>query len=169
MTLTPSAVARAAAAQMYRGLDKVLEKAAAHCKARDIEESVFLNWRLAPDMFPLVRQVQIATDFPARGLSRLAGADLPSMPDEETSFAELRERIKKAREHIDALSDEAINADPDQPITVPAGKEEMTFPRLAFLQHFVLPNLYFHVTTAYAILRSLGVEIGKRDFLAAPK
>lgn len=169
MTLTPSGIALNAVDQMFRGLDGVLQKAAAHAEANEIEESVYLNWRLTPDMFPLVRQIQIGTDFPARGLSRLAGADMPSLPDTETSFAQLRARIVKARDHIHNLSTDAIDANPNDPITVPAGKEEMTFPRVIFLQNFVLPNVYFHVTTAYVILRSLGVEIGKRDFLGAPQ
>ncbi len=169
MTFTLSTIAFGAIEQMYNGIDGVLEKAAAHAAANGVDEEVYLNWRLAPDMFPLVRQVQIATELPARGLSRIAGADMPGFADDEKSFAELRARIKKARDHIKGLDAAALDADPDAPVSFPAGGDkEMTLPRRIYLQNLVLPNLYFHTTTAYAILRALGVEIGKRDFLAAP-
>lgn len=167
MAVTVSSVARIATEQMFAGLDGVLQKGAAHAVARKIDESVFLNWRLAPDMFPLSRQVQFATEIPARGLSRLAGAAIPGFPDTEASFAELRARVARARALIRDLPSAPMDADPEREIRVPAGKEERTFTRINFLQHFILPNLYFHTTTTYLILRHLGVEIGKLDFLAA--
>lgn len=168
MAVTVSTVARVAVDQMFTGLDRVLEKGAAHVAARQIDEAVFLHWRLAPDMFPLSRQVQFATEIPARGLSRLAGAPIPGFPDTEQSFAELRARIARARGLIGELPSAALDADPDRELTVPMGKEQRTFTRINYLQHFVLPNLYFHTTATYLILRHLGVEIGKLDFLAAP-
>jgi len=168
MTVTISSVARTATDQMYAGLDGVLQKGAAYAGARKVDEAVFLNWRLAPDMFPLTRQVQIATEIPARGLSRLAGTEIPNFPDTEKTFEELRTRITRARAHIDALPSAPMDADPDGEIRVPMGKEERSFSRINFLQHFILPNLYFHTTATYLILRHLGVEIGKLDFLAAP-
>ena len=169
MSLTISTVANSAIEQMFSALDGVLAKAAAHAEAKGVEEAVYLNWRLAPDMFSLVRQVQVATELPARSLSRLAGADMPSFADDETSIADLRDRIKKARDHIKSLDVEALDADLDGPISFPAGGDnEMTLPRRAYLLNMILPNLYFHVTATYAILRQLGVEIGKRDFLAVP-
>jgi hypothetical protein len=168
MPVSISTVARIATDQMYSGLDGVLRKGAAHAKARKVDEAVFLNWRLAPDMLPMTRQVQFATEIPARGLSRLAGVEIPSFPDTEKTFEELRARVARARAHINDLPSAPMDADPDQEIRVPMGKEERTFTRINFLQQFVLPNLYFHTTTTYLILRHLGVEIGKLDFMAAP-
>jgi len=133
-----------------------------------VDEGVYLNWRLAADMLPLTRQVQFATEIPARGLSRLAGAPLPGFPDTETTFDALLARVARAREHIKGLPSAPLDADPDSDIKVPMGKEERTFTRINFLQHFILPNLYFHTTTTYLILRHLGVDIGKLDFMAAP-
>jgi hypothetical protein len=154
---------------MFSGLDIVLQKGAAHAKARNVDEAVYINWRLAPDMFPLSFQVQIATEIPGRGLSRLAGVAVPSFPSTEKTFAELRGRIATVREHIKGLPNAPMDADPDKEIKVPMGKEERTFTRINLLQHFILPNLYFHTTATYLILRHLGVDIGKMDFLAAPR
>ena len=167
MSVSISSVARIATDQMFSGLDGVLQKGAAAAKARGVDEAVYLNWRIAPDMFPLTRQVQFATEIPARGLSRLAGVALPSFPDTETTFDELRARVVKARAHIKGLPSAPMDADPDKEIKVPMGKEERAFTRINFLQHFILPNLYFHTTTTYLILRHLGVDIGKLDFMAA--
>ena len=168
MPVTISSVARTATDQMFAGLDGILQKGAADAQARKVDEAVYLNWRLAPDMFPLTRQVQFATEIPARGLSRLAGVAIPSFPDTEQTFEELRARIARARAHIKELPSLPMDADPDKEIRVPMGKEERAFTRINYLQHFVLPNLYFHTTSTYLILRHLGVEIGKLDFLAAP-
>ncbi|MEQ1800693.1 MAG: DUF1993 domain-containing protein [Gammaproteobacteria bacterium] len=169
MTVTVSSVARIATDQMFAGLDGVLQKGAAHARSKNVEDAVYLNWRLAPDMLPLSRQVQFATEIPARGLSRLAGVAIPSFPDTEKTFEELRARVARARAHIKDLPSAPIDADPDREIKVPAGKEERTFTRINFLQHYILPNLYFHSTATYLILRHLGVEIGKLDFLAATR
>jgi len=169
MSVTISSVARTATDQMFSGLDGVLQKGAAAAKAKGVDEAVYLNWRIAPDMLPLTRQVQFATEIPARGLSRLAGVALPSFPDTEANFAELRARVANARAHIKGLPSAPMDANPDQEIKVPMGKEERTFTRINFLQHFILPNLYFHTTTTYLILRHLGVDIGKLDFMAAPR
>jgi hypothetical protein len=168
MTITMSSVARLATAQMFAGLTGVLQKGAAHARERGIDEGVYLNWRLAPDMFPLTRQVQFATEIPARGLSRLAGAPIPSFPDTEQSFAELLARVETVRALIGALPSAPMDADPGREVRVPMGKEERVFTRINFLQHFILPNLYFHTTAAYLILRHLGVPVGKLDYLAAP-
>jgi hypothetical protein len=169
MSVTISSVARLATDQMFAGLDGVLQKGLASAQSRKVEEAVYLDWRLAPDMFPLVRQVQFATEIPARGLSRLAGAPIPSFPDTERTFEELRARVGRARDLIRALPAAPMDADPEREIRVPMGKEERSFTRINFLQHFILPNLYFHTTATYLILRHLGVEIGKLDFLAAPR
>jgi hypothetical protein len=168
LAITLSSVARTALDQMFTGLDGVLQKGAAAAKAKGVEEAVYLGWRLAPDMFPLTAQVQFATEIPARGLSRLAGLAIPSFGEGEKSFQELRHRIAAARAHIDALPAEAMDAEPERIIVVPMGPEERTFTRIGYLQNFILPNVYFHATAAYLILRHLGVDVGKRDFLAAP-
>lgn len=170
MTITLSSSANAAIDQMFKALEGVLKKGAAAAKTKDVEDSIYLDWRLAPDMFPLAFQVRVATELPARALSRLAGAELPSFSDDETTFAEMLQRIAKARDFIKSLPAAAIDADPDKSITFPVGPDnEMTMPRRAYVQNFILPNLYFHVTAAYLILRHLGVDLGKRDYLAAPQ
>jgi len=168
MNLTPATVARSAINQMFSGLDNILTKGAADAQARGIEDSVYLNTRLAPDMFALGRQIQVATEMPARMLARLSGQALPGFSDDDVSFAVLRERIAKARAFINDLPEEKIDANPDDEITFPAGRDkEMTLARHSFLQNMILPNVYFHVTMSYAILRHLGVDISKQDFLAA--
>ncbi len=168
MSVSISSVARLATDQMFAGLDGVLRKGAAAALSKGVDEGVYLNWRLAPDMLPLTRQVQFATEIPARGLSRLAGAPLPGFPDTEKTFDELLARVARARDHIKGLPSVPMDADPDGEIKVPMGKEERVFTRINFLQQFILPNLYFHTTTTYLILRHLGVDIGKLDFMAAP-
>jgi len=167
MSITISSSAEAAIFQMFETLRLILKKAADHAEAKKIEESVFLGWRLSPDMFPFETQVRFATEIPARALSRLAGAELPSFSDKETSFADLQARIDKAEKIIKALDKAAIDANPDGNVTVPMGPAEVTFPRVAFAQNWILPNLYFHTMTAYLILRTMGVDIGKRDYLVS--
>lgn len=166
MSYTTSSIATAALAQMFTGLSGVLDKGAEYAKAKGVEESVLVNWRLAPDMFPMSRQVQIACDIPARGFARLAGADLPSFPDTETTLEQLRQRVAKAHAFIKDLDKAKIDANPEGDISFPVGQETMTMRRRDYLLNFILPNLYFHVTMAYANLRACGVPLGKSDFLA---
>lgn len=165
MSLHASDILFDATNQMFPALRNVLDKAAAHAAGLKIDEAVFLGWRLAPDMLPMSRQVQIACDITSRGMARLAGADLPSMPDVETSFAELKARVSAAEAFTRDLDRGAINANPDGEISFPVGQQTMQMSRRAYVAHFILPNLYFHVTTAYANLRSAGVPLGKADFL----
>ncbi|WP_323762190.1 DUF1993 domain-containing protein [Maricaulis sp.] len=166
MSLTLSSVARTQLDQLYRALDMILAKGEAHARSKDVEDDIWLNWRLAPDMFPLARQVQLVSDFTVRGMSRLAGVDPVSMADDETSFAALRARIAKAREAVWALDAAAIDADPGADITFPAGRDrEMTLPRQAYLQNFVLTNALFHASTVYNIVRQLGAPVGKADMM----
>ncbi len=169
MSLTLSQIALPAITQMFGTLEHQTLRAEAFARDHELEESTLLGWRMAVDMFPLTFQYQIATEIPARGLSRLAGSEVPSFEDTETSFAELRERIERAREIIAALPRDAIDADPQADITVPAGPQELTFPRQVFLQQFVLANLYFHTTAAHVILRNIGLDLGKMDFLQPPQ
>jgi hypothetical protein len=149
-------------------LSAVLDKAAAHAAAKKIEPSVLLQSRLSPDMFPLVRQVQIAADQAKNGSSRLAGVEPPRYEDNETTFEQLKERLAKTIAHVKTVDSNRIDGSADRDITFPLGptnKGHMT--GTDYLNHFVLPNFYFHSTAAYAILRHCGVDIGKMDFLGA--
>lgn len=165
MSFTLSQAAYTSIGQMFDALKGVLDKGAAYAKAREMDEAVLINWRLAPDMFPLSRQVQIATDIAGRGLARLSGAELPSNPDAETTFEALRGRVIKAEAFIAGLDRAKIDIDPEGSVTFPLGPETMTMKRSDYLLLFVLPNVYFHVTTTYAILRACGASLGKMDFL----
>lgn len=146
-------------------LRSILSKAEAYAEAKHIEPSVLLNARLYPDMLPLTRQVQIATDMAKGGASRLAAAEVPKYADNETTFAELTARIDKTMALLNSFSAAQIDGSEDRDITVPMRDHNLTFKGLPYLLDFVLPNLYFHVSIAFAILRHNGVEIGKKDFL----
>jgi hypothetical protein len=167
MSITLSSITRTQFDQTFLALDGMLAKAEAHAASAEIEESVYLAWRLTPDMLPLSRQIQLVSDFSVRGMSRLAGVEPPSMPDDEVSFSALRARLQTARSAINDLDTDAVDADPEGPVSFPAGPMgEMTLPRQAYVQNFVLANVLFHASIAYGILRSLGVALGKLDFLA---
>jgi uncharacterized protein len=146
-------------------LSKVLDKGAAYAEARSIEPSVLINARLAPDMLPLSSQVQIASDMAMRGAARLASAEFPSNPDTEATFPELQARITKTLRFLEGLSARQIDGSEERPINIKMRDGELNFTGQNYLLNFVLPNLYFHVTTAYLILRHNGVELGKKDFL----
>ncbi|NJM48643.1 MAG: DUF1993 domain-containing protein [Alkalinema sp. RU_4_3] len=150
-------------------LAAILEKAAAHAEAKKIDQSVFLGSRLFPDMLPLVKQIHIATDITRRGVARLAEVDPPSFEDNETTFAELVDRIDRNITYLKTLTPAQIDGSEEKTITLPVGKQTMTFQGLPYLTGFILPNLYFHTTTAYNILRHNGLEIGKIDFLGKPE
>ena len=128
---------------------------------------MLINARLAPDMFPLSRQVQIASDAVKGGTARLAGLEIPSFPDTETTFAELQERLAKTIAFMEtAKAEQFVNAETKE-ISLKVGGQDLNFSGLDYLNGFVLPNLYFHITTTYAILRHNGLDIGKKDFLGA--
>lgn len=165
MQYTTSSIAFASLDQMFAALRIMLDKAAAHAKTAGVDETVYTSWRLAPDMFTMARQVQIACDIAVRGMTRLSGAEPPSFPDTETTFAQLKERVAKAQAHIKDLDKAKIDADPDKDITVPMRDSSMTLKRQQFLQNFMLPNVYFHVTATYLNLRNAGVPLGKADFM----
>ncbi len=148
-------------------LANILTKAAAHCDAKAIKPEALLTFRLFPDMLPFTKQVQLSCDFAARAAARLSASDVPAFPDTETSFAELQDRIKAARAFLAAVPKAGFDGAESRSITFPAGKAEMTMPGQQFLSTFALPQLYFHVTTAYNILRHNGVEVGKRDYMGA--
>ena len=156
-----------------RGLDNlaaILAKAAAHAEAKKIDGSVLVTARLFPDMFPLARQVQIACDTAKGCAARLAGVDAPKHEDTETTFAELAARIHKAREFVSSITAAQVDQSRDKTITLPTPPPypPMVFTGINYLTYFVLPNFYFHITTAYNILRHNGVEIGKFEYLGKP-
>ena len=149
-------------------LSAVLDKGVAFATARKIDPSVLLNSRLSPDMFPLVRQVQIATDQAKNGSARLAGIEPPRYEDDETTVGELKTRIAKTLAYLKTIDPGEFDASAHREISFPLGptdKGHMT--GADYLHHFVLPNFYFHRTAAYAILRHCGVDVGKRDFFGA--
>ncbi len=148
-------------------LSAVLGKGAAFAEARKIEQAVLLQSRLAPDMFPLARQVQIASDTAKGCVARLAGVEVPSFPDTETSFAELQDRLARTLALVAGFTPAQIDGSEDKEIVLKFRTGEQRFTGLDYLSFFVLPNVYFHCTTAYDILRHNGVELGKRDFLGA--
>jgi len=146
-------------------LSAILKKAEEHALAKKIEPEVFIDARLAPDMFPLSRQVQIATDGVKGCAARLAGVEVPSYPDTEKTFPELQARILKTVDFIKNFTPKQIDGSEERKVTLKLRGQDTTFLGQPYLLNFVLPNLYFHMTTAYAILRHNGVDIGKKDFL----
>jgi len=150
--------------RMLANLSAILDKAAAHAEAKKIDPSIFVNARLTPNMFPLSRQVQIATDMVKGCAARLAGIEVPSYEDNESSFSELQARIEKTRVFLESVSAGQIDGSEDRKITVKFGSRELNFLGQAYLFDFVIPNFNFHLTTTYAILRHHGVEIGKKDY-----
>lgn len=146
-------------------LKTLVEKAAAHAEAKKIDPSAITGMRLYPDMFPFSRQVQIATDTAKGTASRLAGVEAPKYEDNESTFAELIARLDKTIAYLDSFKPAQIDGSEDKTITLPLPSGALTFTGTSYLINFALPNLYFHVTAAYAILRHCGVEIGKMDFL----
>lgn len=151
--------------RVMNNLKVVLDKGAAHAAANKIDPTVLLNSRLFPDMFPLVRQVKIASDNAKGGGARLAGMMPPKYEDNETTFPELNARIEKTVAFLQTLTPTQIDGSEERTINLTLGKKTLTFQGQAYLFGLVLPNLYFHVTTAYAILRHCGVPLGKEDFL----
>jgi hypothetical protein len=149
-------------------LSDVLDKAAFYAAAKKVDQSVLLNYRLAPDMFALARQVQVACDLAKIGSARLAGVEPPKFEDNESTIDQLKERIAKTISFLHTLDGTAIDESIDREITFPLGPTDKGHMKGAdYLAHFVLPNFFFHLTAAYAILRHCGVELGKRDFLGA--
>lgn len=142
-----------------------LDRAEAHAAERKYDTSVLMAARLAPDMLPFVRQIQIACDGPKFCVARLAGIEAPRFADDETSFAQLRERIARTIEFLAAVTPAQLDGTEEKEVTIPRREGSFTMQGEAYLKHFVLPNLYFHLTTAYGLLRHNGVPLGKTDFL----
>jgi hypothetical protein len=153
--------------QILPSLQNCLKKAETFAEAKKIDPSVLLQARLAPDMFPLVRQVQVVSDGAKGACARLTGTDVPSWPDTEASFADLQARITKTLNFVKGFKPAQFDGAETRDVTLTVGGEKMTFKGAQYLYHFVLPNFYFHATMTYAILRHNGVELGKRDFLGS--
>ncbi|WP_437636535.1 DUF1993 domain-containing protein [Sorangium sp. So ce854] len=154
--------------RLLGNLSAILTKAVAYAEAKKIEPRVLLDARLAPDMLSLTRQVQIATDTAKGCGARLAGVDVPKYEDNESSFDELQARLAKTIAFLNGLRPEQIDGSEDRDVTIPTRNQPLTFKGLPYLLYFVLPNFYFHVTTAYAILRHNGLDVGKMDYLGQP-
>lgn len=165
MTLSLYQVSVPGYIRQLNGLSAVLRKAVVYCTERKIEPVVLLHARLYPDMFTLLRQVQIACNHAERGVCRLTGVEPPVRDDKEATFEELEARVATAVAFVKSADAKKMVGMEDRDITFPVGPEKMTLKGIDYLVHFALPNFYFHVTTAYAILRHNGVQIGKTDFM----
>jgi hypothetical protein len=148
-----------------QSLGKILEKAAQHAQARKFDPSVLVQARLAPDMFPLVRQVQLACDFAKNSTARLAAQEPPRFADDEQTFEQLQSRIARTLDYLAGVSTNALEGAEDRDIKIPIRDQTLEMKGLPFLQHWALANFYFHLVATYSILRHNGVELGKRDYL----
>ena len=146
-------------------LAAILEKAAAHAVVKKIDPAVLVNFRLFPDMLPLSKQIQIASDGAKGGVARLAGAEPPAYEDNEISIADLIARLRKTVAYLETIKPEQVDGSEDKTVSWKTQTSTRTMQGMAYLLSHVTPNVYFHVTTAYAILRHCGVELGKQDFL----
>jgi uncharacterized protein len=164
MKLTLHAASVGVFEPMLTNLSAILDKAAAHAKAKGIDPAVLLSARLAPDMFPLMRQVQLASDFAKNSTARLAGQDPPRFADEEQTFDDLKVRLARTLDFLKTVPANALDGAEDRDIRVPLRERTLELKGLPFLQRWALPNFFFHMTTAYDILRHNGLELGKRDF-----
>ena len=151
--------------QILGALSGILTKAEAHCKAKNIAPEVLLGARLYPDMLPFSKQIQLASDFAGKGCARVAHIDVPTTPDTEKSFEELKARLAKTIDYLKTFKPAQFDGAEGRDVTFPAGPNNMTLKGQQFLNNFAFPNFYFHAATAHGILRHNGVEIGKRDFL----
>jgi uncharacterized protein len=153
-------------ANALANLSHLLEKGRAHALARKYDPALLLAARLAPDMFPLTRQVQIASDASKYGVSRLAGVEAPKFEDTEQTFEELHTRIARTIDFIKGVPASALEGSEDRIIKIPLRDRTLELKGIDYLVRWVIPNALFHVTTAYAILRHSGVDVGKNDFLS---
>ena len=151
--------------RMLNNLSAILTKAENHAKAKDIDPATLLNAKLAPDMFALIRQVQIATDHAKGAAARLTGTQIEAIEDTETSFAQLQARIRRVVAIVESFKPEQYDGAENREISVKIPNAELKFSGIDYVNHWAMPNFYFHIVTAYDILRANGVELGKRDFL----
>jgi len=163
--LSMHAISAPVFARMLRNLSAILAKAEQQAKTKGYDPSVLLSARLAPDMFPLTKQIQIATDHAKGAVARLAGHTPEAIEDTETNFAEVQARIAKVIALVEGYKPEQIDGSEGREVSVKIPNAELKFSGLDYINQWAMPNFYFHITTAYAILRANGVELGKRDFL----
>jgi uncharacterized protein len=155
---------------MLGNLSHFLDKAQAHAEACKFDPAALLQFRMAPDMLPFTRQVLIACDAAKNGVARLSGVEAPKFEDQETTFPELKARIQKTLDYLAGVAPERLDGSEQKEITFPVGREATrTMKGEAYLKHWALPNFFFHVTMAYAILRHNGVDLGKADYLVGNK
>ncbi len=153
--------------QGLAALAGILDKTAGQCAERKLDPSVLVGDRLAPDMFPFGRQVQLTCDFAKNGTARLAGREAPRFEDVETTLPELQDRIARTQAFLDTVAAGEVDGSEERAVTLSIGGQSVTFQGQPYLMHFVLPNFFFHQTAAYLILRHNGIQIGKRDFMGA--
>jgi len=166
MTISMHALTAPVFVRMFSNLLGWLDKAEAHAAARKFDVNNYLGLRLAPDMLPFTRQVQIASDAAKGCMARLAGTEMPKWEDNEATLDELRARVRKTIDYVNSFTAAQLDGSESREIRVPRRTSEpLVFTGEDFVKHYTLPNLYFHLTTAYALLRHGGVEIGKADFL----
>lgn len=163
--LTMHAISAGVFARMLNNLSSILMNAEKQAKAKGYDPAALLSARLAPDMFPLTRQVQIATDHAKGCVARLAGKQVEAIEDTETTFADLQARIKKVLAIVESYSPDQFEGAETREITIKIPNQELKFGGLDYVNQWALPNFYFHIVTAYDILRANGVELGKKDFL----
>jgi len=155
---------------MLGNLSHFLDKAAAHAEAKKFDPANLLNYRLAPDMLPFTKQVQIACDACKNGVARVAGIEAPKFEDNEASLPELKARIQKTVDFLSSVPADKLDGTEDKDVTFPIGRDSSrTMKAQAYLTTWSMPNMFFHITTAYAILRHNGVELGKADYLAGSR
>lgn len=154
-------------ARALRNLIAILQKGEAHATERKIDPTVLLNYRLAPDMFALTRQAQIATDMAKGCVSRLAGVEIPAYEDKEATFGELIARVEKCITYLESFSPEQVDGTEDKTIVLKRPTGDVSYPGLQYLLEYVTPNVYFHCAATYSILRHCGVGVGKKDFIGA--
>ena len=167
MTISMSSASLPVFKAMLGNLSHILDRGAAHAEARKFDPNALLQFRLAPDMLPFTRQIQIACDAAKNGVARISGVEAPKFEDNEASFADLKTRIQKTVDYLSSVPNERMDGTEDKEITFPVGKDKTrTMTGEAYLKHWALANFHFHIVMAYAILRNNGVDLGKSDYLA---
>ena len=168
MTISMYKVSVPIFAQFLTAQSDCIDKALAHIEAKQLDPNFLFNMRFYPDMYPYSRQVQQASTHAARAVSALSGTEMPNLPNTETSFAELKARLAKTIDYVKGFKPAQIDGTEDKDITLKLGANERKFTGQGLLLNFILPNFYFHCTTAYDILRHCGIELSKRDFMSTP-
>jgi hypothetical protein len=165
MSITMHSASAPVFIRMFSNLLVWLDKAQAHAEVRKFDANNYLGLRLAPDMLPFARQIQIASDGAKGCMARLAGVEVPKWEDNETTLADLRARAQRTIDYVKSFSAAQIDGSEGRDVTIPTRGGELKFNGEVYLKHYAMPNFYFHTTTAYALLRHAGVEIGKSDYL----